>query len=96
MGIICHDLVGECRPLMVVENMIVSQDYRRRDMGNRLMQEIEKVARRRKCYYIMFVSKGERKEAHRFYESSGYRLDAVKEFKKYLVPETKENASQVQ
>ena len=37
MGIICHDLVGECRPFMVLENMIVSQYYRRRDIGNRLM-----------------------------------------------------------
>jgi hypothetical protein len=37
MGIICHDLVGECRPFMVPENVIVSQHYRRRDIGNRLM-----------------------------------------------------------
>jgi GNAT superfamily N-acetyltransferase len=84
MGVICHDLVGECQPFMVLENVIVSQRYRRRDIGKRLMQEIEKVARRRKCYYMMFVSKGQRKEAHRFYESLGYRLDAVKGFKKYL------------
>jgi len=84
MGIICHDLVGECRPFMVLEIVIVSQRYRRRDIGKKLMQEIEKVARRRKCYYMMFVSKGQRKEAHRFYESLGYRLDAVKGFKKYL------------
>ena len=84
MGIICHDLVSECRPFMVLENVIVSQHYRRRDIGNRLMQEIEKIARKRKCYYIMFVSKGGRKEAHRFYESLGHRLDTVKGFKKYL------------
>jgi len=84
MGIICHDLVGECRPFMVLGNVIVSQRHRRRDIGKKLMQEIEKVARRRKCYYRMFVSKGQRKEAHRFYESLGYRLDAVKGFKKYL------------
>ena len=84
MGIICHDLVGECRPFMVLENVIVPQRYRRRDIGKKLMQEIEKVARRRKCYYMMFVSKGQRKEAPRFYESLGYRLDAVKGFKKYL------------
>jgi GNAT superfamily N-acetyltransferase len=84
MGVVCHDLVGECRPFMVIENVIVSRDCRRQDVGTALMQAMEKIARRRKCYYIMFVSKSRRKEAHRFYESLGYRLDAVQGFKKYL------------
>lgn len=84
MGIVCHDLVGECRPFMVVENVIVSGGRRRQGAGRRLMQAMERIARRRRCYYIMFVSKSRRKEAHRFYESLGYRLDLVQGFKKYL------------
>jgi GNAT superfamily N-acetyltransferase len=84
MGVVCHDLVGECRPFMVIENVIVSRGCRRQDVGTALMQTMEKIARRRDCFYIMFVSKTRRKEAHRFYESLGYRLDAVQGFKKYL------------
>jgi GNAT superfamily N-acetyltransferase len=84
MGIVCHDLVGECRPFMVVENVIVSRGQRRRGVGRRLMRAIERIARRRHCYYILFVSKKRRKEAPRFYEALGYRLDVVQGFKKYL------------
>ena len=84
MGVVCHDLVGECRPFMVIENVIVSGGRRRQGVGRRLMQAMERIARRRRCYYIMFVSKSRRKEAHRFYESLGYRLDLVQGFKKYL------------
>ncbi len=84
MGIVCHDLVGECRPFMVIENVIVSSGCRRQGVGRRLMHAMERIARRRRCYYIMFVSKSRRKEAHRFYESLDYRLDLVQGFKKYL------------
>jgi len=84
MGVVCHDLLGECRPFMVIENVIVSRGCRRQDIGTGLMQAMEKIARRQKCYYIMFVSKSRREEAHRFYETLGYRLDVVQGFKKYL------------
>jgi ribosomal protein S18 acetylase RimI-like enzyme len=86
MGIVCQDIVGECRPFMVIENVIVSRRYRRRGIGKGLMRKIEKIARERDCYYIMFVSKNQREEAHRFYESLGYGLDFVRGFKKYLAP----------
>ena len=86
MGIVCQDIVGECRPFMVIENVIVSRRYRRRGIGKRLMRKIEEIARERNCYYIMFVSKSQRGEAHRFYESLGYGLDFARRFKKYLVP----------
>jgi len=29
MGVICEDLYGDCRPFMVLENMIVDEKYRR-------------------------------------------------------------------
>ena len=48
------------------------------------MEEIEKIGRKRNCYYTMFVSGGHRKESHKFYESVGYDLDFVQGFKKYL------------
>lgn len=84
MGIICRDLVGECKPFMVIENVIVSGECRGRGIGKELMLTIEKMARERECYYIFFVSGAKRKEAHRFYESLGYRLDEVQGFKKFI------------
>jgi ribosomal protein S18 acetylase RimI-like enzyme len=85
MGIICHDLVGECMPFMVIENVIVSNKFRGQGIGKKLMFEIEKIGKERNCYYTMFVSGAQRKEAHKFYESLGYKLDEVQGFKKYLV-----------
>lgn len=84
MGIICHDLVGECKPFMVIENVIVSRDLRGKGIGKKLMAEIERIGKERKCDYTMFVSGSQRRDAHKFYESVGYKLDEVQGFKKYL------------
>jgi GNAT superfamily N-acetyltransferase len=84
MGIVCLDLVGKCKPFMVIENVIVSSTHRGRGIGTLLMNEIENIGRRRNCFYTMFVSAGYRKEAHQFYKGCGYDLDLVQGFKKYL------------
>jgi phosphoglycolate phosphatase len=84
MGIVCHDLVGACRPFMVIENVIVAGDYRGKGIGRMLMHSIEEEGRTRNCYYTMFVSGIKRKDAHAFYESTGYEKDMVRGFKKYL------------
>ena len=84
MGIICLDLVGKCRPFMVIENVVVKSAYRGRGIGARLMEKIEEIGRKRKYYYTMFVSGGHRKKAHQFYKAVGYDLDLVQGFKKYL------------
>jgi predicted N-acetyltransferase YhbS len=84
MGVLCHDLVGNCNPFMVLENVIVRSHLRGKGIGRRLMERIEEIATDNKCNYIMFVSRIDRKEAHKFYESVGYGLDVVQGFKKYL------------
>lgn len=84
MGIICHDLVGDCKPFMVIENVIVSPVVRRQGVGKKLMQEIENMARQRDCYYIIFVSGEQRKEAHQFYERLGFKDEKVEGYRKHL------------
>lgn len=84
LGILCHDVVGECKPFMVLENVIVKSNSRRLGVGKQLMSFIEDYCRKRKCYYIIFVSSKNRMESHRFYESLGYDINAVQGFKKYL------------
>ena len=84
MGIVCIDTVGRCRPFMVLENLIVSERYHRLGIGKRLVENLEKVARERNCYFIMLMSLMKRKEAHLFYEALGYSKDIAQGFKKYL------------
>jgi len=84
MGVMCRDLVGDCNPFMVIENVIVSGSYRKHGFGRLLMSEIEKIGKERNCHYLMFVSSSSRTSAHDFYVSCGYKSDAVKGFKKYL------------
>ncbi len=84
MGIVCLDIVDDCRPFMLIENVIVSEKYRRQGVGKALMLNIENTSVSKNCYYTMFVSGSQRKEAHKFYESIGYGNDIVRGFKKYF------------
>ncbi|MDT3427407.1 phosphoglycolate phosphatase [Paenibacillus forsythiae] len=84
MGVICQDLVGECKSFMVIENVVVASGFRRQGVGRALMQAIEREARERNCTYIIFVSGGQRAEAHKFYEQLGYREENVVGFRKHF------------
>jgi len=84
MGIKCYDLVGECFPFMVVENVIVSESHRGMGIGRKLFERIEEIATENDCSYIFFVSSDYREGAHKFYESIGYTKDKVRGFKKFL------------
>ena len=44
MGIICEELYGDCRPFMVIEDVIVDREQRRRGIGTALMRELERRA----------------------------------------------------
>lgn len=84
MGIICENLYGECRPFMVIEDVIVSHDFRRKGVGTILMRELEKIAMKRNCCQTIFVTETRRKDAIVFYQSLGYDADSHKGFKKKL------------
>ena len=84
LGIVCYELYGECRPFMVVEDVIVAKDKRHSGIGTALMREIESRARARSCSYILFVTDAARTEARRFYKSLGYEAEKFKGYKKYL------------
>lgn len=84
MGIMCLDTVGQCRPFVVLENLIVSEKSRRLGLGKMLVNYIEEWARGQNAYFVMFMSLSKRKEAHLFYESIGYSSTISTGFKKYL------------
>lgn len=72
MGIVCVDLVGNCAPFLLIENVVVSSKYQKLGIGKKLMTELENFAIQRRCNFILLASSHERKEAHHFYESLGY------------------------
>ena len=84
MGIICEELYGDCRPFLVIEDVIVNKGFRNNGIGSALMREIEDRAVSRNCNYILFVTESERTDAIQFYRSLGYSSDTYHGFKKRL------------
>ena len=84
MGIVCRELRGQCRPFMIIENVIVLERFRHMGVGRKLFQAIEDAAREKGCYLIQFLSSIHRKEAHQFYEALGYGPDVARGFRKFL------------
>ena len=83
MGVICKELYGDCRPFLVVENMIVDYSGRRKGVGSALLSELEKMARLRECTQMILVTEMERFDACGFYESFGFQKNN-KGYKKKL------------
>ena len=72
MGVVCRELYGDCRPFMVVENMIVEKMYRRKGVGHKLLNGLEKAAQSRNCTQMILVTEKERIDACGFYEKYGF------------------------
>ncbi|WP_198930903.1 GNAT family N-acetyltransferase [Sporomusa sphaeroides] len=84
MGVICEELYGNCKPFMILENMIVDNKCRNKGIGKALIAEIEKIAIDKNCTQIILVTEIDRIDACKFYESAGYSPTKNKGFKKKL------------
>ncbi|MDF7802028.1 GNAT family N-acetyltransferase [Pontiellaceae bacterium B1224] len=84
MGIICHELYGDCKPFMVIEDLIVDQNARRQGIGSQLMKSIEDEAKQRDCCHILLVTETDRSDARQFYASLGFDPYKNKGFKKKI------------
>ena len=84
MGIVCEELYGECKPFLVIENMIVDIKYRKKGIGKMLIEQIEKRAKAKGCSQIILVTEADRHDACGFYESIGFYPTANKGYKKKL------------
>ena len=85
MGIVCEELYGECEPFLVLENMVVDNDYRQKGVGRALFSELENRAKTNACTQIILVTEADRKDACGFYESIGFHPAANRGFKKKLL-----------
>ncbi|SFM25584.1 Acetyltransferase (GNAT) family protein [Paenibacillus sp. 1_12] len=84
MGIICYDLVGDCNPFMLIENVVVLPQYQGQGVGRLLMQALEDFGQKKQCNYVILVSESKREPSHQFYEAIGYSTDQ-RGFKKRLM-----------
>lgn len=84
MGIICEELYGECKPFLIMEDMVVDKKYRNMGIGQALMIELEKYSKNRDCTQILFITEANRKNAISFYKSLGYNSKTHVGFKKTL------------
>ena len=85
MGIVCEELYGECEPFLVLENMVVDSDYRKRGIGKQLFVELEIRAKQKGCRQIILVTETNRNDACAFYESLGFHPTDSKGYKKKIV-----------
>lgn len=84
LGVICHELIGNCTPFMVLEDVAVLSAFRRNGIARLLMMQIEEQAKLKGCNMILFVSSIHREAAHKLYESLGYGTDKVNGYRKRL------------
>lgn len=84
MGIICDDLYGDCRPFLVMENLITDQRYRKQGVGKALLTKLEDFGRSNHCTQIIFITEARRQDAMSFYTSMGYNSNTHIGYKKKL------------
>ncbi|KQX48548.1 MULTISPECIES: GNAT family N-acetyltransferase [unclassified Paenibacillus] len=81
---ICLQALHGTRPYGVVENIIVHENHRSKNIGRKLLQYVEDYCRLINCHRIMLLSNSTRERAHQFFEREGYKGSISKGFKKYL------------
>ncbi|MGL4345128.1 MAG: GNAT family N-acetyltransferase [Cellulosilyticaceae bacterium] len=84
MGVVCDDLISQCKAFMTIENVAVAEGYRGYGIGKKLFSTIEEMAKERSCHYVYLVSGPTRKVAHCMYEKLGYAEEGALGFRKYM------------
>lgn len=82
LGVVFEDICETGRPILLVENVAVLEEYQGRGVGRQMFEEIERWGKEMDCHYEMLVSGLNRIGAHKFYNRLGF--EEVKGFKKYF------------
>ena len=80
---LCQDVMYQRQPFALVENVVVSADYKREGIGKSLMDYIEDFCLQKDCSKIMLQTSNENRDARDFYTAMGYDPDAKIGFIKY-------------
>lgn len=82
LAIVFDDYCGDCRPLMIIENVVTHRDYQGKGVGKKMFEAIGEWGKTKNVNYGLLCSDMEREGAHEFYRAIGCK--EVKGFKKYL------------
>lgn len=83
MLVVVPNLTHNARPWIQLENMVVDETARRAGVGRALMSAAYALAGETGAYKIQLQSGEHRHEAHRFYESLGFRASSLG-FRRYF------------
>ena len=72
MGIVCDELYGDCKPFLVMEDLIVDTEYRNHGIGRALVRKLEQYAKENGCSQMLFITEANRHDAVSFYKSIGF------------------------
>ncbi|MEN0035442.1 MAG: GNAT family N-acetyltransferase [Cellvibrio sp.] len=80
---LCQDVMFGNQPFALVENFVVSKDYKREGIGKSMVDYIEAFCLKQDCSKIMLQTSSENRDARNFYTAMGYDPDAKIGFVKY-------------
>lgn len=70
--VIIPNLTRSCRPWAQIENIIVDEKWRRKEIGRKLIEYAINIAKKNNCYKFFLTSNIKREDAHKFYKSLGF------------------------
>ena len=78
--LIIPNLTRQNRPICFIENVVTHEDYRKQGLARKVIQMALDIARQHNCFKAILQSGITRPEAHKFYESLGFKSDTKKAF----------------
>lgn len=82
LGVVFEDICDTCRPILLIENVAVLEEYQNKGVGRKMFEVIEKWGKEMDCHYEILVSGLDRVGAHKFYNALGF--EEAKGYKKYI------------
>ncbi len=80
---LCLDAMFGNQPYGVLENLVIDDEWRGKEIGSQLFEYIEELCRARDCSKIMLLSSNSRESAHHFFERQGFMSMNKRGFIKY-------------
>ena len=84
MDIVCQELYDNCKPFLVMEDLVVHSDFIFYKIGSLLLKDLETIGKEKKCSQIIFITESDIKEKIAFYENLGFNSKTHVGFKRQL------------